>query len=257
MPTIQLNEIESRTLVIIHTFERAFAGAEAMCRKVDSMVAPGWENSVPKYLIYAVVQGRMGVLYLVETPVDRAFYSLEKLGLIEHSPPKFGRLLTGRWTLPDGRTIETRGECGEHHRGGPSWALEVFIDGTRAFGLSGPPDLSFMSFPQYGCYRLKREGLVVVRAQAPTDGEAATPAPTAAMSGEARALGVLTAHPDWSDTKIANAAHINRTTLYTYPRFMQARAIMKANGPTPTDRRRRKTEIARLRRRQPDTLPDT
>ena len=169
MPTIQLDEVESRTLVTIHNFERACAGVEAPFQKMDSMVAPGWEDSVPKYLIYAVVQGKMGVSHMFDTPVDRAFHSLEKLGLIEHSPPKFGRLLTGRWTLPDGRTIETRGKCAEHPRGGPFWELEVFIDGTRAFGLSGPPDLTFMPFPQYGCYRLTREGLVVVRAQAATD----------------------------------------------------------------------------------------
>jgi len=167
MPAIQLDEIESRTLVTIHSLERPFAGSEIPSQQIGS-VAPGWEYAVPKYLIYAVVQGKMGVSYISETPVDRALHSLEKLGLIEHSPPKFGRLLTGRWTLPDGRTIETCGKCGEAHGGGPWWELGVFIDGTRAFGLSGPPD---MTFPQFDCYRLTEKGLVVVRAQAELAGE--------------------------------------------------------------------------------------
>jgi hypothetical protein len=72
------------------------------------------------------------------------------------------------------------------------------------------------------------------------------------MSSEARALGVLTQHTDWSIKEIAYAVGVNRTTLYTYPLFVQARKIMKANGPTATDRRRGRTG-----KRLPDTLPDT
>lgn len=88
-------------------------------------------------------------------------------------------------------------------------------------------------------------------------GVAATPAPTSAMSGEAKVLAVLVDHPDWTDTKIAGAAGVHRTTLYTYDRFVKAREQLKAGRPTPNDRHRHKTEIAKLRKRQPDTLPDT
>jgi len=83
-------------------------------------------------------------------------------------------------------------------------------------------------------------------------GAVPTPAPASALSGEARALAALTDHADWTDTKIAEAAGVNRTTLYTYPRFVQARALLRANGPTSKDRRR-----GRTRKRLPDTLPDT
>jgi hypothetical protein len=72
------------------------------------------------------------------------------------------------------------------------------------------------------------------------------------LSGEARALAVLTDHPDWTDARIAESAGVNRTTLYTYDRFTQARALLKASKPTPPDRHR-----GRKKTRLPDTLPDT
>ena len=46
-------------------------------------------------------------------------------------------------------------------------------------------------------------------------------------SKETLALAVLADHPDWSDTKIAKKAGCNRTTLYTFEKFMAAREILR------------------------------
>ena len=46
-------------------------------------------------------------------------------------------------------------------------------------------------------------------------------------SKEALALAVLADHPDWSDTQIAKKAGCNRTTLYTFKKFMAAREILR------------------------------
>ena len=46
-------------------------------------------------------------------------------------------------------------------------------------------------------------------------------------SKEALALGVLADHPEWSDTHIAKKAGCNRTTLYTFKKFMAAREILR------------------------------
>jgi hypothetical protein len=176
MPTVKLTEIESRTLVTIHIFADGILSSETgfliVGTDVGTDCAFGLGGWVPIYLVYAVAQGYMAL----NSPVDGALQSLERFGLIERSPPRFARLLTGRWTLRDGRTIETRGKCAEHPRGGPFWELEVFIDGTRAFGLSGPPDLTLLP-TQYSCYRLTREGLILVRVQAEPDGSEASSPP--------------------------------------------------------------------------------
>jgi hypothetical protein len=47
------------------------------------------------------------------------------------------------------------------------------------------------------------------------------------LSAKARVLAVWTEHPDWSDTKIAKEAGINRTTLYNYIEFKKLRAGQK------------------------------
>jgi hypothetical protein len=47
------------------------------------------------------------------------------------------------------------------------------------------------------------------------------------LSAKARVLAVWTEHPEWSDTKIAKAAGISRTTLYDYPEFKNLRATQK------------------------------
>jgi hypothetical protein len=49
------------------------------------------------------------------------------------------------------------------------------------------------------------------------------------LSAKARALAILVEHQDWSDTKIAKEAGINRTTLYNYPEFKAARKMQKQN----------------------------
>jgi hypothetical protein len=44
-----------------------------------------------------------------------------------------------------------------------------------------------------------------------------------AASPESRALALLIEHPDWTDTDIAKAVGVHRTTLYDWPKFKMAR----------------------------------
>ena len=50
------------------------------------------------------------------------------------------------------------------------------------------------------------------------------------MGGEERALAVLAKHPDWTDTQVAEAAGVNRGSLYRWKRYQQAKRAMKAHG---------------------------
>jgi hypothetical protein len=68
-----------------------------------------------------------------------------------------------------------------------------------------------------------------------SDDASAVPPPAAAHepdperpSKEALALAVLADHPDWPDTEIAKKAGCNRTTLYTFKKFMAAKKILRA-----------------------------
>ncbi|MGD0786128.1 MAG: hypothetical protein ABR969_09995 [Sedimentisphaerales bacterium] len=47
------------------------------------------------------------------------------------------------------------------------------------------------------------------------------------LTGEALALAMLVQHPDWSDTKIAKAVGVSRTTLYDWPKFKKAKEALK------------------------------
>jgi hypothetical protein len=47
------------------------------------------------------------------------------------------------------------------------------------------------------------------------------------VSKESLALATLAEHPDWSDAKIAQEIGCSRTTLYRWPRFRKARAILR------------------------------
>ena len=68
-------------------------------------------------------------------------------------------------------------------------------------------------------------------------GEKAKSAPEK-LSAKARVLAILVEHQDWSDTKIAEAAGISRTTLYDYPEFKTARKVQKQNkGKIPRGRK--------------------
>ncbi len=49
-------------------------------------------------------------------------------------------------------------------------------------------------------------------------------------SALARALGVLAAHPDWTDKKIAAEAGVSRTSLYKWPTYVRARAAARQAG---------------------------
>jgi len=46
-------------------------------------------------------------------------------------------------------------------------------------------------------------------------------------TGEALALAMLVDHPDWTDTRIALAVGVNRTTLYDWPNFKKAKEALK------------------------------
>ena len=48
------------------------------------------------------------------------------------------------------------------------------------------------------------------------------------LTNESKAIGFLREHPDWSDTRIAEAVGVHRTTLYTWPAYMQAKAAVKS-----------------------------
>jgi hypothetical protein len=47
------------------------------------------------------------------------------------------------------------------------------------------------------------------------------------LDPQAHALALLVQHPDWTNTQIAKAVGVNRTTLYDWPRFKAARAAYK------------------------------
>lgn len=53
---------------------------------------------------------------------------------------------------------------------------------------------------------------------------------------EARALAMLTDHPDWTDTRIAEAIQCNRSSLYRLGKFKAARKLLKRDGMASADR---------------------
>lgn len=50
------------------------------------------------------------------------------------------------------------------------------------------------------------------------------------LSAEDTAIAVLRKHPDWTDTRIAEEAGINRTTLYKYVTYKYVRQLLKEAG---------------------------
>jgi hypothetical protein len=50
------------------------------------------------------------------------------------------------------------------------------------------------------------------------------------VSAEANAIAILIDNPEWSNTRIAKEAGIYRTTLYDFPKFMEARRLQKEEG---------------------------
>lgn len=61
------------------------------------------------------------------------------------------------------------------------------------------------------------------------------------ISGEERAIIELLRHPGWSDTKIAEAADVNRTSLYGFPKFKKARGGQR---PDPKSKFGMRTDLA-------------
>jgi len=139
------------------------------------------------------------------------------------------------------------------------------------YGLDGQPEYAARRHGEehpfrggislFSWFQLKPDGWALadktpddtsVQSDEMTLAKAATHAAASAMSGEARALAMLTDHPDWSDTRIAKAVGVNRTTLYDFPKFKKARALLKGNAPQRTDRRKGRTG-----KRLPDTSSDT
>ncbi len=76
------------------------------------------------------------------------------------------------------------------------------------------------------------------------------------IAGEALALGLLAEHPDWSDIQIARAVGVSRTTLYTWPKYMKAKDILRQ---AKKDQRKgfKNTETGHIEAWEPDTLADT
>jgi hypothetical protein len=52
---------------------------------------------------------------------------------------------------------------------------------------------------------------------------------------EARALALLTDHPDWTDTRIAEVLQCNRGSLYRLDKFKAARELLKRDGIASAD----------------------
>lgn len=96
-----------------------------------------------------------------------------------------------------------------------------------------PPHLAFLAATDSVAYKVRDQRDALQRElsrNVPALPPAATEPPPPASgrpSKEALALAVLADHPDWSDTKIADAAGCNRTTLYTFRKFMAAREILR------------------------------
>ncbi len=74
---------------------------------------------------------------------------------------------------------------------------------------------------------------------------------------QARALGVLAAHPDWTVSAVAKATGVSRTTLYTWPKFRTARAVIQDAGRDHRTARSVTRGKPHRRRTTPDTLDDT
>ncbi len=100
----------------------------------------------------------------------------------------------------------------------------------------GPPDLRLMSGRRLArlpdLERAAKDLLDWMRKRLSPDSEQRT-AGRSGMTKLATALGLLAAHPDWSDAKIMDEAQVCRTTMYkkTWRRYLIARAAMNANIP--------------------------
>jgi len=53
------------------------------------------------------------------------------------------------------------------------------------------------------------------------------------LSKESLAIAALVDHPDWTDEQIATAAGCNRTSLYRWPKFKEARALLQQGSSPP------------------------
>ena len=104
---------------------------------------------------------------------------------------------------------------------------QVYYDGEAVF-YEHPP----INSSQYECQIEENPTPSAIRhieadiASTRQNGKKTKPQPEK-LSAKARVLAVWTEHPEWSNTKIAKAAGINRTTLYDYPEFKNLRATQK------------------------------
>ncbi len=91
-------------------------------------------------------------------------------------------------------------------------------------GLTNPTDLI--------AEEEERRRLRKATKQTPGAGKAAATgqAPAVKLTGEARALAVLTQHPGWTMRQIAEAVGMKRQTLYRYERLIKARNAMRGVG---------------------------
>lgn len=64
----------------------------------------------------------------------------------------------------------------------------------------------------------------------PVDADDIEPVPPQ-IEPMAQAIALLTQHPDWTDTKIAETVGVHRTTIYTWGPYGQLRELLKAKIP--------------------------
>jgi hypothetical protein len=72
------------------------------------------------------------------------------------------------------------------------------------------------------------------------NGETLAP-PVESQTPEERALALLVAHPEWSDTQIAKKVGVSRTSVYRWERFKAARKAMRTTESIPKGTKNGKT----------------
>lgn len=236
LPAPELSPDEWAVLETIHRWENeSFPGADlpahGNAHPKSRLISP-----VPKYLIEGALYGR-GV------HLDACLGTLEKLKLIRQSAGPCD--IAGRWRLDDGSILETHTEGFKGLltgiRGCHTWSIRppdgragtTFIRApAAAFDLRTGEKKSIP--PATRCFSLTDAGLRLARERAlPTRQlrEAKRAGQDKVRLGkEARALGLLADHPEWTDTSIANAVPCARSTLYKWRKYVQARAVLKESG---------------------------
>lgn len=115
--------------------------------------------------------------------------------------------------------------------------FEPLLDVLRAVLLTecgvAPERLPHLTGPQIETILREHAGALGLVSEPPAG---ALPVNEGQMSGEARAVGVLAQHPDWTDKQVARAAGVHPKSLYRYQRFKIARGALKDSGQSDLPR---------------------